>query len=110
MQCRGFRSDANIQLRKNCLTGVNSTLLLPLSPPPPPSPRPTLEVTIVETASTLRRKKRADLGIALIDICVDADSRTYACFHSTGLHWRNGQTRKIVSPRTSSTRKMNRKI
>jgi hypothetical protein len=68
MQCRGFRSDANIQLRKNCLTGVNSTLLLPLFPPPPPSPRPTLEVTIVETASTLRRKKRADLGIALIDI------------------------------------------
>jgi predicted DNA-binding protein with PD1-like motif len=30
--------------------------------------RPTLEVTIVETASNLRRKKRADLGIALIDI------------------------------------------
>jgi uncharacterized protein len=30
--------------------------------------RPTLEVTIVETASKLRRKKRADLGIALIDI------------------------------------------
>ena len=30
--------------------------------------RPTLEVTIVETASHLRRKKRADLGIALIDI------------------------------------------
>jgi predicted DNA-binding protein with PD1-like motif len=30
--------------------------------------RPTLEVTIVETASSLRRKKRADLGIALIDI------------------------------------------
>jgi uncharacterized protein len=30
--------------------------------------RPTLEVTIVETTSTLRRKKRADLGIALIDI------------------------------------------
>jgi uncharacterized protein len=30
--------------------------------------RPTLEVTIVETGSTLRRKKRADLGIALIDI------------------------------------------
>ena len=30
--------------------------------------RPTLEVTIVETAPNLRRKKRADLGIALIDI------------------------------------------
>ena len=60
--------NAEVPLRKNCLTGVNSTLLLPLSPPPPPSPRPTLEVTIVETASTLRRKKRADLGIALIDI------------------------------------------
>jgi uncharacterized protein len=30
--------------------------------------RPTLEVTIVETASNPRRKKRADLGIALIDI------------------------------------------
>jgi predicted DNA-binding protein with PD1-like motif len=30
--------------------------------------RPALEVTIVETASKLRRKKRADLGIALIDI------------------------------------------
>lgn len=30
--------------------------------------RPTLEVTIVETGSDLRRKKRADLGIALIDI------------------------------------------
>jgi predicted DNA-binding protein with PD1-like motif len=30
--------------------------------------RPTLEVTIVETASHLRRKKRPDLGIALIDI------------------------------------------
>ena len=30
--------------------------------------RPTLEVTIVETAPNLRRKNRADLGIALIDI------------------------------------------
>jgi predicted DNA-binding protein with PD1-like motif len=30
--------------------------------------RPTLEVTIVEAAPNLRRKKRADLGIALIDI------------------------------------------
>jgi len=30
--------------------------------------RPTLEVTIIETASDLRRKRRADLGIALIDI------------------------------------------
>ena len=30
--------------------------------------RPTLEVTIVETAPNLRRKNRADLGIALLDI------------------------------------------
>jgi predicted DNA-binding protein with PD1-like motif len=30
--------------------------------------RPTLEVTIVETTSKLRRRKRANLGIALIDI------------------------------------------
>jgi uncharacterized protein len=30
--------------------------------------RPTLEVTIVETAAHLRRKKHADLGIALIDL------------------------------------------
>jgi hypothetical protein len=30
--------------------------------------RPTLEVTITETASSFVRKKRADLGIALIDI------------------------------------------
>jgi len=30
--------------------------------------RPTLEVTIIETAIHLRRKKRADLGIALIDL------------------------------------------
>ena len=30
--------------------------------------RPTLEVTIVEMASSLRRKKRPDLGIALIDV------------------------------------------
>jgi predicted DNA-binding protein with PD1-like motif len=30
--------------------------------------RPVLEVTMVEAASKLRRKKRADLGIALIDI------------------------------------------
>jgi predicted DNA-binding protein with PD1-like motif len=29
--------------------------------------RPTLEVTIVETPAHLRRRKRADLGIALID-------------------------------------------
>lgn len=29
--------------------------------------RPTLEVVIVETAAHLRRRKRADLGIALID-------------------------------------------
>jgi len=27
MQSRGFRSDANIQFRKNYLTGVNATLL-----------------------------------------------------------------------------------
>jgi uncharacterized protein len=30
--------------------------------------RPTLEVTIIETASNLRRRERTDLGIALIDI------------------------------------------
>jgi len=30
--------------------------------------RPTLEVVLTETPSTLRRKKRADLGIALIDM------------------------------------------
>jgi predicted DNA-binding protein with PD1-like motif len=30
--------------------------------------RPTLEVVLTETPSKLRRKKRADLGIALIDI------------------------------------------
>jgi uncharacterized protein len=30
--------------------------------------RPTLEVVLTETAAKLRRKKRADLGIALIDI------------------------------------------
>jgi uncharacterized protein len=30
--------------------------------------RPTLEVTIVETAARLRRKKRPELGIALIDL------------------------------------------
>src|SRR5262249_2201786 len=30
--------------------------------------QPTLEVTIMETALHLRRKKRADLGIALIDL------------------------------------------
>ncbi len=30
--------------------------------------RPTLEVTIVETAAHLRRKKHPDLGIALIDL------------------------------------------
>ena len=29
--------------------------------------RPTLEVTIVETPAHLRRRKRAELGIALID-------------------------------------------
>ena len=34
--------------------------------------RPTLEVVLTETASKLRRKKRADLGIALIDM--DASS------------------------------------
>ncbi|MDB5513786.1 MAG: DNA-binding protein with PD1-like DNA-binding motif [Tardiphaga sp.] len=32
------------------------------------SVRPTLEVVVTETPSTLRRKKRADLGIALIDV------------------------------------------
>jgi uncharacterized protein len=30
--------------------------------------RPTLEVTVVETPAHLRRKRRADLGIALIDV------------------------------------------
>jgi len=30
--------------------------------------RPTLEVVLTETSSRLRRKKRADLGIALIDL------------------------------------------
>jgi uncharacterized protein len=30
--------------------------------------RPTLEVTIIERASNRRRRKRVDLGIALIDI------------------------------------------
>ena len=30
--------------------------------------RPTLEVLVTETPSKLRRRKRADLGIALIDI------------------------------------------
>ncbi|MFL6790809.1 MAG: PPC domain-containing DNA-binding protein [Bradyrhizobium sp.] len=30
--------------------------------------RPTLEVVLTEAPSTLRRKKRADLGIALIDV------------------------------------------
>lgn len=30
--------------------------------------RPTLEVTLVESAAHLRRKKRAELGIALIDL------------------------------------------
>jgi uncharacterized protein len=30
--------------------------------------RPTLEVVVTETPSKLRRKKRADLGIALIDV------------------------------------------
>jgi predicted DNA-binding protein with PD1-like motif len=32
------------------------------------SVQPTLEVTISETATHLRRKKRADLGIALISL------------------------------------------
>jgi uncharacterized protein len=35
--------------------------------------RPTLEVVVTETPLHLRRKKRADLGIALIDL--DADKR-----------------------------------
>ncbi len=30
--------------------------------------RPTLEVTVVETPAHLRRRKRAELGIALIDL------------------------------------------
>jgi predicted DNA-binding protein with PD1-like motif len=30
--------------------------------------RPTLEVTVVESAAHLKRKKRADLGLALIDL------------------------------------------
>jgi predicted DNA-binding protein with PD1-like motif len=30
--------------------------------------RPTLEVVLTDTAAHLRRKKRADLGIALIDL------------------------------------------
>jgi uncharacterized protein len=30
--------------------------------------RPTLEVTLVETAAHLRRKKKSDLGIALIEL------------------------------------------
>jgi predicted DNA-binding protein with PD1-like motif len=30
--------------------------------------RPTLEVVLTEVPATLRRKKRADLGIALIDL------------------------------------------
>jgi hypothetical protein len=30
--------------------------------------RPTLEVTVVESAAHLRRKKRADLGLSLIDL------------------------------------------
>jgi uncharacterized protein len=29
---------------------------------------PTLEVTVVESATHLKRKKRADLGLALIDL------------------------------------------
>ena len=33
--------------------------------------RPTLEVVVTETPSRLRRKKRADLGIALIDMATD---------------------------------------
>jgi hypothetical protein len=33
--------------------------------------RPTLEVVVTETPSRLRRKKRADLGIALIDVAAD---------------------------------------
>jgi predicted DNA-binding protein with PD1-like motif len=33
--------------------------------------RPTLEVVVTETPSRLRRKKRADLGIALIDMAAD---------------------------------------
>jgi len=33
--------------------------------------RPTLEVVVTETPARLRRRKRADLGIALIDIAAD---------------------------------------
>ena len=33
--------------------------------------RPTLEVVVTETPAKLRRKKRADLGIALIDIAAE---------------------------------------
>jgi uncharacterized protein len=36
--------------------------------------RPTLEVVLIETPSHLRRKKKPDLGIALIDL--EADKRT----------------------------------
>jgi predicted DNA-binding protein with PD1-like motif len=35
--------------------------------------RPTLEVVVTETPAKLRRKKRADLGIALIDIAAEKD-------------------------------------
>ena len=35
--------------------------------------RPTLEVVVTEVPAKLRRKKRADLGIALIDIAAGAD-------------------------------------
>jgi hypothetical protein len=35
--------------------------------------RPTLEVVVTEVPAKLRRKKRADLGIALIDIAAEAE-------------------------------------
>jgi predicted DNA-binding protein with PD1-like motif len=34
--------------------------------------RPTLEVTLVETPAHLRRKKRPELGIALIDLAASS--------------------------------------
>jgi uncharacterized protein len=35
--------------------------------------RPTLEVVLTEVPATLRRKKRPDLGIALIDLAAGRD-------------------------------------
>jgi len=42
--------------------------------------RPTLEVVLTEVPATLRRKKRADLGIALIDLGTCARLRRRAAF------------------------------